>query len=37
MDQPIVENRTFAGETDVITLIPIGKAHLRISAFPVRK
>lgn len=32
---PIKENRTFAEEVDNITLIPMGAARLRISAFPV--
>ncbi len=32
---PIKENRTFAEEADNITLIPMGAARLRISAFPV--
>jgi len=32
---PIKENRTFEARTDDITLIPMGAARLRISAFPV--
>lgn len=32
---PIKENRTFEAGTDDITLIPMGAARLRISAFPV--
>lgn len=32
---PIKENRTFAAETEEVTLIPMGAARLRISAFPV--
>ena len=32
---PIPENRKFAPETENITLIPMGAARLRISAFPV--
>jgi len=32
---PIPENRKFAPETEDITLIPMGAARLRISAFPV--
>ncbi|WP_294081590.1 beta-L-arabinofuranosidase domain-containing protein [Proteiniphilum sp. UBA5384] len=32
---PIKENRTFAEKTEEITLIPMGAARLRISAFPV--
>lgn len=32
---PIMENRKFEAKTDDITLIPMGAARLRISAFPV--